>query len=55
MLNWIAWNRTDYFYKMDLALNKVDMPKTQPTNQIIVFNFHVLMELKFLSNFDILP
>ena len=23
MLNWIVWNRTDYLYKMDLALKKL--------------------------------
>ena len=36
MLNWIVWNRTDYLYKMDLALNNLQRlmcHKTQTTNQ----------------------
>ena len=36
MLNWIVWNRTDYLYKMDLALNNLQRlicHKIQTTNQ----------------------
>ena len=39
MLNWIVWNRTDYLYKMDLALKNLQRltchknPTNQPTNQ----------------------
>ena len=40
MLNWIVWNRTDYLYKKNLALNNLQMlichknPTNQPTNQV---------------------
>ena len=36
MLNWIVWNRTEYLYKMDLALNNLQRlihHKIQSTNQ----------------------
>ena len=40
MLNWIVWNRTDIYIKMDLALNNLqwltchkNQPTNQPTNQ----------------------
>ena len=33
MLEWIVWNRTLYFNKMDLALNNLQCHKTQTTNQ----------------------
>ena len=36
MLNWILWNRTDYLYKLDLALNNLQRMichTTQPNNQ----------------------
>ena len=36
MLNWIVWNRTDYSYKMDLALNNPQWlicHKTQTSKQ----------------------
>ena len=39
MLNWIVWNRTDYLYKMDLALNNLQMlicHKTQTTQTNLV-------------------
>ena len=35
MLNWIVWKRTDYLYKIDLALTnqqKLICHKTQTTN-----------------------
>ena len=37
MLNWIIWNRTDYVYKMDLALNNLQrlICHKNPTNQQI--------------------
>ena len=42
MLNWFVCNRTDYLYKMDLALNNLQRlmghktPKTnQPNDQIV--------------------
>ena len=37
MINWIDWNRTDFFIKMDLALNNLQRSichTTQPTNQL---------------------
>ena len=39
MLNWIVWNRTDYLYKIDLALNNLQRlicHKTQTTNQLLI-------------------
>ena len=39
MLNLIFWNRTDYLYKVDLALNNLQRlicHKTQPTNKILI-------------------
>ena len=44
MLNWIIWNRTDYVYKMDLALNNLQSLicyKTQPTNQLAKLNDYI--------------
>ena len=41
MLNWIVWNRTDNFYKMDLALSNLQMlicHKAQ-LNQIIYIQY----------------
>ena len=39
MLNWIVWNKTDYFIKMDLALDnqqRLIRHKTQSTNQTTI-------------------
>ena len=50
MLKWIVWNRTDYLYKMNLALNnlqKLICHKNQPTIYDI---FSVIWFRIFLSN-----
>ena len=53
LLNWIVWNRnTDYWHKIDLALNKLQRMichKTQPTHFCANFLFLHIMLLIFLS------
>ena len=57
MLNWIVWNRTDYFfYKVDLALNNLQRlicRKTPTTNKSFKLwrgNFYLLIKTMILSD-----
>ena len=48
MLKWIVWNRTDYLYKMDLALNNLPSviwlkPKQKKTKQFLFNNSHLFL------------
>ena len=44
MLNWIIWNRTDYLYKRDLALNNL-----QKTNKQINKSFKSKITYKLFT------
>ena len=53
MLNWIVWNRTDYFHKMDLALNNLQRlichKKAKQPNLALLFLELPLCQILFVT------
>ena len=55
MLNWIVRNRTDYLYKLDLALNnqqRLIYHKTQTTKEIFILTLNHFDDHRQLGNYN---